>query len=461
MARPKKVHHFRIVEFANATGTTSWRVTGTKADGTRVRKNFSSKPEAAQEVADLEADMLGQPVTQKTQRTKLSSDEIAEAEAAKLAAPGRNISKIVSHYLALEARAQAKGVSLDAALSFVEGHYRREVRSVSVLTAYEEFTQSRDTVSKTTRAHYEVCLKHLLIPDPNKPVQDISVSDIERILARYRNLNSKKTYRRAFSTFFNWAVRHHYRLDDPCKRLDKLPKETAKIAILTIEEVKRLLRASVEYQGGSMAASVAIGLFAGLRPSEIADLKNSDIRKDRIQVSGGKMRRLLNRSVPIPAVLACWLEKYPFRGVPDGWKYKMRRLKAATNAAAWVQDIIRHTSITYQAERDRNEALTAFNNGTSKAMMDRHYRELIGDDEVIAEFWDLTPAKLARCKAVVKLSVPKRGTWPDAKKLKALVWSRPLVHAAKDIGVSDVALRKRCVKLGIDLPPRGHWLKRG
>ncbi|MBN8460917.1 MAG: hypothetical protein J0M04_24060, partial [Verrucomicrobia bacterium] len=385
MARPPKIHHFRIVEFTNPTGTKSWRVTGSKSDGTRIRKNFSRKAEAAQEVADLESELLGQPVAQKSQRTKLSTDEIAEAEAAKLAAPGRSVSKIVAHYIALEARAKEKGVSLDAALSFVEGHYRSEVRSTSILSAYEEFTRTRDTVSETTRAHYEVCLKRLLLPDPNKPVQDFTVADIERVLARYGNLNSKKTYRRAFSTFFNWAVRHHYRLDDPCKRLDKMPKETSQIAVLSLDEVKRLLRASVDYQGGIMASPVAIGLFAGLRPSEIADLKESDIRKDKILVSGGKMRRQLKRSVPISPNLAHWLEKHPFRGVADGWKYKMRRLKGATKACRWVHDIIRHTSITFQAERDRNEALTAFNNGTSKAMMDRHYRDLIGDDKVIAE----------------------------------------------------------------------------
>jgi hypothetical protein len=35
-----------------------------------------------------------------------------------------------------------------------------------------------------------------------------------------------------------------------------------------------------------------------------------------------------------------------------------------------------------------------------------------------------------------------------------------LIHAARDIGVSDVALKKRCVKLGIELPRQGHWVKR-
>ena len=43
--------------------------------------------------------------------------------------------------------------------------------------------------------------------------------------------------------------------------------------------------------------------------------------------------------------------------------------------------------------------------------------------------------------------------------LKKLVWEKPLRHAAADIGVSDVAQKKRCVKLGIRLPPRGHWAR--
>ncbi len=41
--------------------------------------------------------------------------------------------------------------------------------------------------------------------------------------------------------------------------------------------------------------------------------------------------------------------------------------------------------------------------------------------------------------------------------LKALVWQLPLTQIAKLLGISDVAVRKRCVKLGIALPPKGHW----
>jgi integrase len=241
--------------------------------------------------------------------------------------------------------------------------------------------------------------------------------------------------------------------------LDKLPKDISQISVLSLDEVKRLLDAAVSYQDGAAAAPIAIGLFAGLRPSEIADLKQEDVTGGKIRVSGGKLRRKLKRSVPVPPVLAEWLKAYPFTALPKGWQYKMNALKEATKAAKWVQDIVRHTSITFQTERDKNEALTAYNNGTSKAMMDLHYRNTIDEERTVTEFWGLTPTKLLKKRPVITLPEKKTVAWPEKSALAQLVWQKPLIHAAADIGVSDVALKKHCVKLSVELPSPGHWLR--
>jgi integrase len=424
-----------------------------------VRKNFSERTDALQEMADHEADFEGAATAPKVQRTRLTTEQISEAEAAIRHSGDRNLAKLVSHYLALESRTSARGISLDQAVAFAESHYRLETTSISVLNAYNEFLENRPYGSKKTKDHYESCLSRLLSPDPNKHVHAFTVSDIEKIIAKYKNLNSKDTYRRALSAFFNWSVRHHYCLENPCARLDRIPKDMSQIAILSIDEAKRLLVAAVTYQDGVMAATVAIGLFAGLRPSEITDLKTEDILKDGLRVTGGKLRRQLNRTVPIPSVLDAWLKKFPFTGIPKGLKYKLRQLKKATKAKMWVHDVIRHTSISFQTERDKDEALTAYNNGTSKKMMDMHYRNTIGDSKLVAAFWSLTPAKLLAKKPEIDLPGKPKVAWPDKKALAKLVWQKPLVHAAADIGVSDVALKKHCVKLGIDLPPPGHWVR--
>jgi hypothetical protein len=43
--------------------------------------------------------------------------------------------------------------------------------------------------------------------------------------------------------------------------------------------------------------------------------------------------------------------------------------------------------------------------------------------------------------------------------LYELAWRKPMRELAKDFGVSDVALAKRCRRLGIPIPGRGYWAR--
>ena len=47
--------------------------------------------------------------------------------------------------------------------------------------------------------------------------------------------------------------------------------------------------------------------------------------------------------------------------------------------------------------------------------------------------------------------------WPTDEELKELVWGKPSVLLAKELGVSDSAIGKRCKARGITKPPRGYW----
>jgi hypothetical protein len=206
-----------------------------------------------------------------------------------------------------------------------------------------------------------------------------------------------------------------------------------------------------------MVASVAILVFAGLRPSELQELEPKNIKSDRIRVTGGKLRRKLKRSVPMCPVLQKWLKAYPFKGRPDAWVYKMRKLKTATKATHWVSDILRHTSISFQLERDQDEGKVAFNNGTSSQMINQHYRDTIDDEEEVAAFWGLTPAKVSTVELPEDIKQQDFKEWPTDATLKKLVWQKPLSRLALDLNVSDSAIRKRCKQHGIELPKNGHW----
>lgn len=459
MARPKKQIRFKYVDYTNRSGTTSWRVTGTRLSGERVRRNFATKLEAAQYITELEIEDEGRVEQRPLQRTSLSSEQLSDAEVAMDAAQGQSLAKILTHYDQLQKRANQKGGSLDDALAFFEQHYKQETEAVTIFNATNEFLQSRINVEAPTLRNYRSSLKLLLTPDPNRDVHLFTLSDLEKRLRQYPNQTTRKTHQRIFSIFFRWCQRHHYLIDNPCERLDKILPTLEQIVILPLEETKRLLSAALHYADAAAAPPLAIALFAGLRPSEIQDLKPSDISRDRIRVTGGKLRRSLKRSVPLTAPLKTWLKQYPFVGIPKGFDYKLKRIRKIANITTWCHDVLRHTSITYQAERDKNEALTAFNCGTSKRMMDQHYREVIDDEATIADFWSITPERVFAELPTPVISSAKGIKWPSKATLKKLVWQKPLVRIAEDLGVSNVSVRKRCVKLGINLPARGHWLK--
>ncbi|MGJ8724580.1 MAG: tyrosine-type recombinase/integrase [Roseibacillus sp.] len=460
MARPKQVTRFTISRFTNGSGSVSWKVAGTMPDGTRVRKNFPTKAEALQQQSDLELEADGFAEQRPTQRTSLTVEQLADAEAAFQQIGLRSLSTIVSRYLALDSRAKEKGATFDDAAAFFEARFRPETEVITILNATDKFLKSRHEIEEATERNYRSTFKLLLIPDPNRSVHEFTVSDLEERISRYKNLNTRKSHRRIFNVFFRWAQRHHYCLENPCDRLDQLPKEKRQIAILSLDEVQRLLTAAMEFQGGVSVAPIAIALFAGLRPSELADLSPSDLSSKRIRVGGGKLRRTTNRSTPIPDVLTKWLKEFPFEGIPKGWAYKMTKLKTLTQAKNWVPDVLRHTSVSYQAERDKDEALTAFNCGTSVQMMDQHYRDVIDEESAVDDFWNLTPAEVRTAAIAVSIPHVKTVKWPTKAQLQKQVWRQPLIKLAEELDVSNAGLKKRCEKLGLKLPPRGYWLRK-
>ncbi len=56
-------------------------------------------------------------------------------------------------------------------------------------------------------------------------------------------------------------------------------------------------------------------------------------------------------------------------------------------------------------------------------------------------------------------SRPTKIQWPSNEELEKMVWEKPRSVLAKELGVSDKAIAKRCNKLGISQPPRGYWMK--
>lgn len=53
----------------------------------------------------------------------------------------------------------------------------------------------------------------------------------------------------------------------------------------------------------------------------------------------------------------------------------------------------------------------------------------------------------------------EKATWPSDEELHKRLWERPATKVAEELGVSSVAVKKRCKLRSIPTPPRGYWAK--
>lgn len=55
----------------------------------------------------------------------------------------------------------------------------------------------------------------------------------------------------------------------------------------------------------------------------------------------------------------------------------------------------------------------------------------------------------------------EKAAWPSDQRLGEIVWTIPVQRVGTSLGVSGSAVRKRCLRRGIQVPPRGYWAKAG
>jgi integrase len=176
----------------------------------------------------------------------------------------------------------------------------------------------------------------------------------------------------------------------------------------TVEQVAGLLKVTREEDPG-MLAYVAIGLFAGLRRSELCALEWSeiDLQARTIEIKGVKAKTRQRRIVTISDTLAEWLALAPKSPHPapsrneDVCSERLKNLcserldedgslirKAIVND--WPHNALRHSFGSYHFAEYRDENRTAAEMGNSPAVVFRHYRALVKREAADA-FWTLRP----------------------------------------------------------------------
>ncbi|MGB2454988.1 MAG: tyrosine-type recombinase/integrase, partial [Akkermansiaceae bacterium] len=115
-------------------------------------------------------------------------------------------------------------------------------------------------------------------------------------------------YRAALLQMFNHGLKIRAVETNPIEAIDKLKEDCREIGILSPAEAANLL----SHCSDKILPAIAIGLFAGLRRSEISRLNWSqvDFQQKHIEVKAGNSKSAARRLVPMRKNLRQWLDPY-------------------------------------------------------------------------------------------------------------------------------------------------------
>ena len=227
---------------------------------------------------------------------------------------------------------------------------------------------------------------------------------------------TKNSYRRILKLAFSFAKKRGYLRRNPIDGVDSVKLSDQEAEILTAEEARTLLSAASDH----IRPGIAIGLFAGLRSSEIEGLRWEDIKKTTIIVRGENAKTRARRTIPISENLAAWLEPYR-RASGKVWGAHVRKDYPAAKRAAgfgkpgtetkaekrdgvrlrpWPKNCLRHSFGSYSLALLEDSGIVAGRMGHySTTVLHRHYKALVEEPEEVAAYWAIYPEPRLRVVA--------------------------------------------------------------
>ena len=370
---------FKVSRKRNSNGTYHYEVYLGRVDGKRVRRYFKSKEEA--ETFSEQQRVL--KINQGTAAFSMSDRQRVEA------------TECIR-------RLEAAGATLTTATDFFLKHAKPTGGTRTWSQAVQELLASKK--SENMKVSYIQALKWSL----NKFGKDFEQRTVNSIFAeevedwleerKFGSPATRRAYIRDIGILFRFCVSKGYAAANPVEKLKKPKLDDTPPAIFTVVEARKLLRAAHEHPELNVTASLAIGLFAGLRTSELESLTWSEIKLKRrtIEVTARKAKTRRRRLVKISPNLAEWLAplaKEVGLVVQGRWRSRMLALRGLAGVE-WKANGMRHSFASYHLAggEDANSTALALGHANTE-MLFAHYRELV-DPEDANEFWKISPTNL-------------------------------------------------------------------
>lgn len=381
---------FRVIPFTNAAGSQSWRVTGIKRDGTRIRENHADATKARNRQIELESEYLSRRDGESVLReTTLIPAQLRLAEAAfHVLDCDEDLVKAAHYWLK-------------------HGKAAQVVDSPRLDDAFTKFKLWLDSAEyrERTKANLRTRVNVFVNGTGNMRVAEVTSDTVKGFLDKRDVAKaSKANDRRALSRFFAYCIEQKWTKANPArKETRERPRRGNRPKVLSVGECKALLLAAEADKNSCLAPYVAACLFGGLRPTEAARLDWSQVNlaDGEILLDADQTKTNRPRKVSICPTLKAWLTAYkdkPF--YPQNWRRDFDRLKEAAGYGGrhqselrpWPVDVMRHTAISHYFRQTGSYGRTAEQFGNSEAIIKSHYDGTVSSKDTEA-FYALLPSK--------------------------------------------------------------------
>jgi integrase len=230
---------------------------------------------------------------------------------------------------------------------------------------------------------------------------------------------NRKNNRKAISKLFAYAKLKGYCPTNTVRDVPPIKVPKKRPAILTADQIKTLLDGAPN----ELVGYIAVGAFAGLRPSEAQRLRWQEIREDG-QIKVREDDNGADRFVAISSNLAAWLSlsrKAAGNLSPPEADRKLgnlaRQLKLIRGN--WTQDLLRHSYGTAHICLLNDLAKTAFEMGNSPATVKAKYLNAISQSDAL-KWWQVMPSSdRKRSGEVFSRFHPEAGSQTDSQAARA------------------------------------------
>jgi integrase len=330
-------------------------------------------------------------------------------------------------------RLKRVGASLTEATDFFILHARPEAGAKSLADVVSALLADKERAGR--RPQYLSVQKYVLgnfaAAFGSREIHTISHEDISGWMnAQPWKLRTRENYRRDLSNLFGFAMRHGYCAKNPMSRMERATLDDTPPGILTVSEAARLLAAASLWHSGILLPYVAIGLFAGLRASELVGLAWSDVSLEErtIEVKARVAKSRARRIVTMSDNLAAWLAPYRMvegRIAPPS-KCMWGTLRKEAGFQTWPKNALRHSFASYHVAFHRNAPQTSLEMGHDNPnQLFQSYRELVKPADA-KRYWQITPTSGAN---IVPMTTRHNA---DAKPAK--ISDNPLIRHASALG---------------------------